>query len=182
MRILALVAATAVIALPAFAADDDPTPPKPTETTKACKDGQIFDDKTKTCLDADKESFNDNDRYDAVRELAYAGAYDRALKVISSADNPKDPRFLNYRGFVHRKTGNVSAAMAFYHAALRIDPDYILARSYMGMGLASMGHKAAAKAQLEEIALRGGTDTWAYAALDAALNGKTEAAYERNLD
>jgi len=173
----ALAIAATAIAVPAFAVSENPTPPKPTATTTNCKDGQIFDEKTKTCLDAEKQSFNDDERYRAVRELAYAGDYDRALRIISSADNLKDPRFLNYRGFINRKTGNMSAAMAYYHAALRIDPDYILARSYMGMGLASMGHKGAAQAQLEEIARRGGADTWAYEALNATLNGKTGATY-----
>lgn len=177
MRILPLALATSMIALPAFAVSDDPKPPKPTATTTSCKDGEIFDEKTKTCLDADKQSFNDDDRYDAVRELAYAGAYNRALQVIASADNAKDPRFLNYQGFIHRKTGNPGAAMAFYNAALRIDPDYNLARSYMGMGLAAMGHKSAAKAQLVEIANRGGANTWAYQALEATLNGQAEATY-----
>lgn len=177
MRRTSFAAIATVIALPAFAVGDDPIPPKPTATTTSCKDGQIFDEKTKTCLDAEKQSFNDDDRYDAVRELAYAGEYDRALQIISTANTPKDPRFLTYRGFISRKTGNMSAAMAYYHAALRIDPDYNLARSYMGMGLASMGHKGAAKAQLDEIARRGGTDTWAYEALNAALSGKTEATY-----
>lgn len=177
MRRFALTIAATVIAMPAFAVSESPKPPKPTATTTSCKGGQVFDEKTKTCLDADKQSFNDDDRYRAARELAYAGEYDRALQIISTADTPKDPRFLNYRGFINRKTGNMSAAMAYYHAALRIDPDYILARSYMGMGLASMGHKSAAKAQLDEIARRGGTGTWAYDALNATLNGKPEPTY-----
>ncbi|MDA8585097.1 tetratricopeptide repeat protein [Rhodobacteraceae bacterium] len=173
MRFLAVSTAAMLFALPAFAVEgDDPAPPKPTETTTMCEEGQIFDDKTKTCVDADEQSFNDDDRYKAVRELAYAGEFDRALQVIATADNIKDPRFLNYRGFIHRKTGNISAAMAYYTAALKVDPDYILARSYMGMGLVSMGHRGAAKVQLEAIALRGGADTWAYRALSDALAGK----------
>lgn len=178
MRILTLVAGMALLTSPAFAVgSDDETPPTPTDTTKACKDGQIFDEKTEACVDADKQSFNDDERYRAVRELAYAGAYDRALKVIASADDPKDARFLNYRGFILRQTGDMGGAMAFYAAALRSDPDYLLARSYMGMGLVQMGHISAGKAQLLEIADRGGAQTWAYRALKDAIDGTPGATY-----
>lgn len=163
--------------LSAFAAGGDETPPKPTKTTSECTDAQIYDEKTKTCVDADKQSFNDQDRYRAVRELAYAGHYNRALQVIASADDPKAAQFLNYQGFIHRQSGKMDAAMAYYSAALREDPDYILARSYMGQGLVQMGHIAAAKAQLSEIAERGGRDTWAYVALANTIDGKAVATY-----
>jgi tetratricopeptide (TPR) repeat protein len=178
MRRFTLMACTALLANPAFAVgSEDETPPTPTDTTLACEDGQILDEKTETCVDAEQQSFNDDDRYRAVRELAYAGAYDRALKVIKAADNPTDARFLNYRGFILRQTGDMGGAMAFYTAALRSDPDYILARSYMGMGLVQMGHVFAAKAQLQSIADRGGEQTWAYRALSDAINGNTQASY-----
>lgn len=178
MRTLTLIACTALLTGPAFAVGtEDETPPTPTDTSQTCEDGQIFDEKTEACVDADKQSFNDDDRYRAVRELAYAGAFDRALKVIAAADNPNDARFMNYRGFILRQTGDMSGAMAYYTAALRSDPDYILARSYMGMGLAQMGHVSAAKAQLQEIAVRGGEQTWSYRALKDAIDGKPGATY-----
>lgn len=154
------------------AGGDSDAPPKTTRTTTECTNGQIYDEKSKTCVDADKQSFNDDQRYDAVRELAYAGAYDRAERIIASADDAGDPRFLNYKGFIQRKKGNVDAAMEFYTAALAIDPDYLLARSYMGQGLAATGDIDGARAQLAEIAARGGRDTWSYVALKMALNGK----------
>ena len=125
------------------------TPPTTTRTTTECTDGQIYDADSKACVDADKQSFNDDQRYDAVRELAYAGAYDRAERVIASADQPGDPRFLNYKGFIQRKQGNIEAAMEFYTAALGIDPDYLLARSYMGQGLVASGDIQGAREQLE---------------------------------
>ncbi len=178
MRTLALMACTALLTSPAFAVGSgDETPPTPTDTTQTCEDGQIFDEKTKACVDADKQSFNDDDRYRAVRELAYAGEYDRALHVISSATIRKDARFLNYRGFILRQTGDMGGAMAFYAAALRSDPGYLLARSYMGMGLVQMGHLSAAKAQLAEISDRGGAQTWAYRALEDTIHGKPGATY-----
>ncbi|MEM7719166.1 MAG: tetratricopeptide repeat protein [Pseudomonadota bacterium] len=148
------------------------TPPKTTRTTTECTNGQIYDESAKTCVDADQQSFNDDDRYNAVRELAYAGAYDRALGVIATADLPGDARFLNYQGFIQRKLGNMADAMSFYTQALAIDPDYLLARSYMGQGLAATGDIEGARVQLAEIAARGGRETWSYVSLKMALNGK----------
>lgn len=154
------------------AGGDDDTPPKPTRTTTECSDGQIYDEDVKACVDADQQSLNDDDRYDAVRELAYAGAYEHAEAVMAAADQPDDPRFLNYRGFIARKRGDLAEAMEFYTAALAVDPDYLLARSYMGQGLAASGDAQGAREQLTEIARRGGRETWAYVALKLALSGK----------
>jgi tetratricopeptide (TPR) repeat protein len=152
---------------------DDSKPPKPTETSTECEKGQVFDQETKTCLDVKSESMTDDLRYEGARELAYGERYDEALEILATAENPKDPRILNYKGFVNRKLGKTDIAMAFYSEALEINPDYILARSYMGQGLAASGDVAAAKAQLAEIAARGGEDTWAYEALSKALAGKS---------
>lgn len=164
---------TLALSFTAYAAGgSDDTPPKPTRTTTECSDGQIYDEDAKACVDADQKSFNDDDRYDAVRELAYAGAYDRAKAIMASAYQPDDPRFLNYRGFIARKQGDMAQAMEFYTAALAVDPDYLLARSYMGQGLAASGDINGAKEQLAEIAKRGGRETWAYVALKLALGGK----------
>ncbi len=159
------------------AGSEDSTPPKTTSTTTECTDGQIYDEDTEVCVDADQQSFNDDQRYDAVRELAYAGAYDRAYLVMASADEPNDARFLNYRGFISRKQGKMADAMAYYGAALEQDPDYILARSYMGQGLVPMGDIDGAKQQLREIVQRGGRETWAYVSLKAAINGKPGSTY-----
>lgn len=169
---LPTVAFTFALSFAAQAAGGDDTPPTTTQTTTECTDGQIYDEATKTCADADQQSFNDDQRYDAVRELAYAGAHDRALAVIESADRPDDPRFLNYRGFIQRKQGNMSEAVIYYMAALERDPDYLLARSYLGQGLAATGDLAGATAQLREISARGGRESWAYVSLKLALSGK----------
>ena len=169
---LRLVPTTTVFILAAFGAfavgGDDETPPTPTETTTVCEEGQIYDDETKACVEAETQSLNDDQRYRAVRELAYAGAYDRALKVIESATS-EDTRFLTYRGFIARKQGRWSEAISFYDAALSLDPDNFLARSYLGMGLAARGDLAAAKVQLAEIRARGGQGRWPYIALKRAI-------------
>lgn len=166
----ALAISLALMTSPAFAVgSDDETPPTPTETTTTCEGDQVFDETTKTCVPADSKTLNDTKRYDAVRELAYSGAYERARAVIAAAENPKDPGFLNYQGFIHRKQGNLEQAHAFYQKALTLDPDYHLARSYLGQGLVAQGDIAGAQEQLREIAARGGRHGWPYRALSMSL-------------
>ncbi|MDF1854681.1 tetratricopeptide repeat protein [Pseudooceanicola sp.] len=146
-------------------------PPKPTETTTKCEDGMVYDKATKKCVKADASLLNDDMRYLAARELAYGERYQSAMMVLDAAEDQSDPRILNYRGFVNRKLGNLDVAMVFYQQAIAADPDYVLARSYMGQGLIAQGDLTGALAQLREIEVRGGGDSWAYAALDQALRG-----------
>lgn len=161
------------LALPALAAgSSSPTPPKPTNTSKVCDDGMVWDEKTSACIKSSASLLTDDDRYLAARELAYEGRYQSAMMVLDSATDQNDPRILNYRGFTHRKMGDVDTAMHYYKAALAIDPDYTLARSYMGQGLIAQGDLVGALTQLREIEARGGRDSWAYAALDGALRGQ----------
>jgi Flp pilus assembly protein TadD len=150
------------------AGSDDSTPPTPTETTTECKDGEIWDADTKACIKADDARLGDDARYEAVRELAYSGAYDRARLVLSTME-ARDTRTLTYLGFIHRKEGNWDAALASYRDALAVDPGNILARSYMGQGFVINGEYDLAEAQYLEIIDRGGADTWAAEALRKAL-------------
>ena len=176
-RLPAFAVLACLTVTPIFAAgSENETPPTPTETTTVCEDGQIFDQDKQECVASDQQSLNDDQRYDAVRELAYAGEFPRALAVIASADQT-DPRFLNYRGFIARQQGDMPAAMGYYQAALAADPDYILARAYMGLGLFQSGDKAGAKAQLAEIETRGGTGTWAHKTLKKAILYNTVSDY-----
>lgn len=174
MRATLFAAALALplLALPALSAgSDSDTPPKPTETTTKCKDGEIYDKDKKKCEKSASLDFDDDQRFDAVRELAYAGRHASALAIIASANEPDSPRFLTYTGFNLRQMGDMDGAMTAYRQALAIDPDYILARSYMAQGLLKQGQRTEAVAQLREIETRGGRDTWAYASLDQALRG-----------
>ncbi len=162
------------LAAPALAiGTQDEAPTNPTATTTECEDGQIWDPKTETCVEPKESRFNDDQRFEAARELAFAERYQDALKVLATAQNPHDPRILNYTGYALRRSGQIEAAMDHYNQALAIDPDYILARSYMGQALIDQGDFAGAQAQLLEIRLRGGRDTWAYVSLKQALVGKT---------
>lgn len=169
--VTALISTT--IATSAFAAGWDSTkPPKTTNTSTVCDQGMVWDKKTKSCLQADAHNLTDDDRYQAARELAFAGRYQNAMKILNVASNQNDPRILNYKGFTNRKLGNVDLMMAFFNQAITANPDYNLARSYMGQGMVALGDNAGARHQLAEIEARGGQDTWAYASLAKALNSQ----------
>jgi tetratricopeptide (TPR) repeat protein len=175
MKMLLSLAALAVLTAggAALAAgSDDTEPPAPTETTESCAEGQIWDEKAKACVTPEQGAMSDEALYKAARELAYAGQYENALKVLAVAENQNDPRILNYKGFASRKAGRTEEGMAYYQAALAIDPDYVLARSYMGQALVAEGDILGARDQLIEIEARGGRETWAYAALEKALLGE----------
>jgi len=156
--------------LPAFAAGSDSgEPPAATETTTECKDGKVWDKDKKECVAPDQSGFNDTKLYENARELAYAGQYDNAIKVLKVAKNQNDPRILNYMGFSNRKAGRMELGMAYYKKALAIDANYLLARSYMGQALMQQGDIDGARTQLVEICDRGGAETYAYRALYESL-------------
>lgn len=175
MRMHSLVAAALLSPAIALAAGSDSgTTPTPTQTSTDCKAGQVYDTQTKTCLDAKSELIDDDTRYDAVRELAYGGQYDRALHVLSAMSDQSESRVLTYHGFIHRKMGDMETGMRFYAAALDANADNILARSYMGQAFMELGQQGAASLQLAEIRARGGKGTWAERALAQAIaTGKT---------
>lgn len=166
------VMALPFLAAPLWAVGEEDTPPKPTETTQECADGHVWDKKTKACVQSSSELLDDDTRYDAVRELAYAGRTDSALSVIDGADAKDSPRFLTYRGFALRKQGDFDGAMAAYGAALAIEPDNILARSYMAQGLLTKGRRDEAVEILHQIEDLDGEGTWAHRSLVMALDGQ----------
>ncbi len=169
MRAIAIML---MIALPfgAFAAGGDTTaPPKPTQTTTTCKDGEVWDEKTKLCTAPEDARLNEDTRFDAVRELAYADRPEDALRVLASMHEGETDRVLTYLGFANRKAGRFEQGLAFYAQALAKNPDNILARSYLGQAYVDMGETALATAELDEIRARGGIGGWAEASLRQAL-------------
>lgn len=169
--------AAALIALPAtaFAAGGgNETAPKPTETTKECFGKRVWDANKQRCVRPKQSSLNDDQMYDAVRELAYAGRYDGAQAALDAMSDQNDDRVLTYRGFINRKLGNIDTAMMFYTEALDRNPDNLLARSYMGQGFVVEGKIDEARVQLAEIENRGGGYSWAATSLRQAIYvGKT---------
>ena len=175
MRFPTFFAAALLSPAIAFAAgDSSSTPPKTTNTAAECVAGEVWDKRTKTCLNSQSNLLNDDTRYEAVRELAYDAQYDRALMVLASMSDQSESRVWTYKGFIARKTGDMGKAMEFYAAALDADAENILARSYMGQAFVTMDDTASAKIQLAEIRTRGGRNTWAEQSLKSAIgSGKT---------
>lgn len=168
-----LAAALLLSLLPAaaFAAgSDDSSPPTQTQTTTVCPKGQVWSDKLKACTLPEDSRLDDDTRFRAVRELAWANRPDDALAVLATMTEGDTDRVLTYRGFALRKSGNLEAGLAAYEAALTQNPDNILARSYYGQALVEMNEMQMASLQLDEIRARGGAGTWAETALARAID------------
>ena len=166
-----ILAATLALAphLALAAGSDDSEPPTPTETTTECEKGTVWDEKTKTCIKADDQSLNDDQRFGAVRELAYAARYDEAMAVLAAMTEGETSRVMTYQGFLLRQTGRIEEGIAAYERAIAMDPGNILARSYYGQLLVQMDELAMAEDQLTLIRASGGTGTWAETALATAI-------------
>lgn len=161
-----------LIAVPvaAFAVgSDESEPPEPTETSMECEEGQVWDEKTKACIDIESNLLDNDQRFGAVRELAYAERPAEAIAVLDTMTEGQTARVMTYRGFLLRKTGEVEAGIAAYEEAIRIDPANILARSYYGQLLVEMNELQLASAQLDAIRQHGGNGTWAERALSNAI-------------
>lgn len=151
-----------------FAASDDPEP-KPTETTQKCEEGSVWDADAKKCVAIKQSQLNDKQIYETGRELAYYGRYQDAITLLKKAKQQDNPKILNYLGFTHRKAGDFKLALEYYQRAIVIDPNYVLARSYMGQGYVADGQIDLAALQLAEIRKRSGESSWAYQALHGAI-------------
>lgn len=142
---------------------------KPTKAATTCERGEVYSEREKKCVAEDTSSLTNGDRYETGRALAHAGRFDDAVAVLETAD-ASDPRVLNYLGFAHRKAGRLAEGMAAYEAALRIDPDFTLARSYMGQAMLEAGDRAGAVKQLRLIRAVTGPVSLEYVMLRDALS------------
>ncbi len=148
-------------------------PPTPTPTSD-CPSGQVWNEDSGACVPIQSGALDDNALYEAVRELAYIGRLDDAALALTAMSDQQDDRVLNYRGFIARQQGDFAAARRYYDAAIAANPDNLLARSYLGMGLVERRYTAAAREQLQEILDRGGEGTWPHLALAEAIeSGQT---------
>ena len=98
---LTLAALLCSLPMASFAAgSDDTEPPEPTETTTKCTDAQVWDAKQQKCVSAQSGSLDNDTRFRAVRELAWAGQPEAALVVLdamteaAASDDP--PYLLDY--------------------------------------------------------------------------------------
>ncbi|MBT8155399.1 tetratricopeptide repeat protein [Epibacterium ulvae] len=167
---LSVLATLLVLPVSVYAAgEDNSTPPKPTDTVKECWGKRVYDADKGRCVKPEESSLNDEQLYDDVRALAYAGRLDAAQAALAAMSDQNESRVLTYWGFTHRKQGDFDLATQFYQAALKTDPDNLLARSYYGQGLVQEGRLGEAFAQWKEIRTRGGAETWAEVSLRASL-------------
>lgn len=151
--VIVVVAMTAGSSL-SFAAGEDTGGSNPAGT---CKQGEVWDSTKKACIKASSGVLPDDDLYEQGRMLATTGHYDWALQVLAAVEDKSDPRVLNYIGYSHRKLGQLDAGIGYYRQALAIDPDFVLAREYLGEGYVAMGRVDLAKLELAEIEQRCGT-------------------------
>jgi tetratricopeptide (TPR) repeat protein len=135
------------------------------ETVKKCKKNEVPDKKTKKCVKVSYGILPDEELYQAGSALAQAGEYEWALTVLAAIRNQNDPRVLNYTGYSLRKSGRLDEGIGYYRRALAINPNFVLAREYLGEGYVAAGRIDLAKVELNEIAWRCGTTCEEYQAL-----------------
>lgn len=121
-----------------------------------------------SCIGQAKAGTASGDLFYAGYWLARTGKYQEALGYLALADQ-NDPRVVTYIGFATRKLGDVDAALPHYERALRLNPNYSVARAYMGEAFLQRNEPARAKAELAEIATRCGKDCAEYIDLAAHI-------------
>ena len=141
--------------------------------TPRCGKGKVWDNRQNKCVVAESGLIDDDTLYTAARDLAYADRYDEAIHLLSMAENRDDPRILNYLGFSHRKAGRMEVGLGYYREAIKRNPDYVLARSYMGQALVQIGDIEGARSQLAEIRRRAGPNNYPYFALAQTLRNRS---------
>lgn len=103
----------------------------------------------------------DEDLFYAGYWMARTGRYAEAISYLQQSANP-DARTLTYIGFATRKSGDVDGAFPYYRKALALDPNFVVARAYLGEAHLSRGDVSAARSELAEIARRCGAACAAY--------------------
>jgi tetratricopeptide (TPR) repeat protein len=164
------LAALLVFAVPVLAAGSGGSSGSTDPSTK-CKSGEVWDKKKKKCRRTTSGVLPDQELYEQGRLLAKGGQYEWALEVFAAIANQNDPKVLNYIGYSNRKAGRLDAGISYYKKALAIDPNFVLAREYLGEGYVAAGKIELAKAELAEIEKRCGTTCEEYVDL-AEVIGK----------
>jgi len=91
--------------------------------------------------------------YLAASGLINQGRYAEALQSLREAALVFGPHpdILTYQGFANRKLGNLTVALEFYSAALKLQPQHRGANEYLGEYYVEIGDLARAKAQLAKL-------------------------------
>ncbi len=124
-----------------------------------------------------QSELNLNDRrYAEGNLLARTGAYEKAIAILKTADQ-SDPNVLNMLGYSYRKNGDLKTAIGYYKTALAINPDFVLAREYLGEGYVKAGRLDLARLELEQIGKRCGKGCKEYVELAAVIAGTDTATW-----
>ena len=142
-----------------------------TPVVKKCKKGEVVKkvNNVKKCVKVDSGILPDDELYEQGRVLAKAGQYEWALQVLAAIENQNDPRVLNYTGYSNRKAGRLEIGITYYRKALAIDPNFVLAREYLGEGYVAAGRIDLAQIELSEIKNRAGINSEEYQDLSKAI-------------
>jgi tetratricopeptide (TPR) repeat protein len=130
-----------------------------------CKKGYVYSKKKKRCVRKSSEHLAPSDFTNYGWHLARSGDYLAAIAAFKASGDAKNPEMLNGLGYSHRKLGHLMTGIDYYRKALAIDPDYVLARSYLGEGYVLSGRIDLARIELSEIAQRCGKTCPEYVAL-----------------
>ena len=168
---IALAGALIAGPLSANAMGDDPPAPKP---KNVCKKGYVYSKQKKKCVRQKRDAVPDRSFNEQGWALAYAGKFELARDLFLLVADKNDPSTLNGLGYTHRKLGQLDRGIGYYKQALAIDPDYLLAREYLGEGYVLAGQIDLAKAQLAQIRQRCGTSCKEYRRLARAISTGSE--------
>jgi len=117
-----------------------------------CVGKRVWNAKRKRCVADEKSSSLDQETiYTYGRDLARAGKFDDALRVLYLVPDQNDPRVLNYLGYTNRKLGNMDTALEYYHAAVASNPNFTLVREYLGEAYIQLGQLEKAREQLTHL-------------------------------
>jgi tetratricopeptide (TPR) repeat protein len=166
----AAIALTAVIATSSAVSVAHAAGSDTSSSTPTCKKGYVYSSSKKKCVKQTSEIVPDRSLKAQGWALARAGQYEAAIELFRLVADKSDPEALNGLGFSHRKLGKVEQGIGYYARALEINPDYVLAREYLGEGYVKMGRMDLAREQLAEIGNRCGTACEEYLLLAQAID------------
>ncbi len=135
-------------------------------------------DAWKACVGVASAAMSDTELFYAGYWLARSGQYMEALRYLKLAKFP-DARVLTYIGFATRKLGDVEAALPLYAKALDLNPNYSVARAYLGEAYLTKNEPEKARGELAEIEKRCGKTCAEYADLAGHI-ARYEAAARRS--
>lgn len=154
----------------ALANGEEDTPAKP-----QCPRGQVFDKKSQKCVMQTSKLVPDADRTDYAYQLAKDGRYEEALALLDTLENPNTAKALNYRGYATRKLGRTDEGIGYYLQSVKLDPQYVQVREYLGEAYVIKGRLDLAQEQLQQIkSICGNTACEEYQDLAEAINDSSK--------